>query len=179
MLSERAVETYSHNGTLKSVLHQECHDAGVLDEFNRTGNLRTQLYTWAMLAPTGDAGAGRVLAELNKVGAKVEEFNHRVWLGTPSKSLMVESDRGGPLKVEGPEVEILVLSTAGRAMITVQGDGFPFASMVTGDEVVKTPRMSLQGLWGTSSEVVGLLDAAIALWEGEGVAKTDRKVRLV
>lgn len=59
----------------------------------------------------------------------------------------------------------------------MQGDGLTFASMVTEDVVSETPRMSLQGLWGSSSEVVGLLDAAIALWEGGGVAKRDRKVR--
>ena len=177
MLSERAVETYSHDGTLKSTMHHECHQAGILDEFDRTGNLQTQLCSWAMLAPTGDADAGRVLAELNKVGAKVVEFNRRVWLGTPSKSLMVESDRGGPLKVEGSVVEILVLATAGRVMITVQGDGLPFASMVTEDVVSESPQMNLQGLWGSSSEVVALLDGAIALWEGGGVAKRDRKVR--
>lgn len=176
MLSERAVETYSHDGTLKSTMHHECHQAGILDEFDRTGNLQTQLCYWAMLDPTEDA-AGRVLAELRKVEAKVEEFNRRVWLGIPSKSLMVESDRGGPLKVEGSVVEILVLATAGRVMITVQGDGLTFASMVAEDVVVETPRMSLQGLWGSSSEVVALLDGAIALWEGGGVAKRDRKVR--
>lgn len=179
MLSEHAVETYSHDGTLKSTLHHECHQAGILDEFDRTGNLQTQLCYWAMLAPTGDTDAGRVLAELSKVEAKVEEFNRRVWLGTPSRSLMVESDRGGPLKVEGAEVEILVLATAGRVMITVQGDGLPFASMVTEDVMVtEAPKMSLQGVWGSSSEVVALLDGAIALWEGGGVSKRDGKVRL-
>lgn len=176
--------------------HDGCHQQGQLDEYLSSGLLTSSL-TLAATIKHHTKGAStasweRVYDATQRLHERIKEFERAAWFGGAAPE-MREQAYSGP-RWTFPRVEhsvqalakpvrglvgahdgidMLVYTTAGRAMVTLRrSDGAEVTVITAEDE--QTDRMGMQGIHATEHEVATLL-AAGCQWQRFNL-KPDSKV---
>lgn len=142
--------------------------AELAKQYIKSGTLEVDLLSEACLRaldaqqePTFENVWLALMLDQYEIDLLIKNFEHTVWFGGLQKLAQDSPTKG----LKGSNV--LVYTIAGRAMITLQGNGCQ-VSLLT-EEDAETPKMGLRSIVGTVGQAVGLMRNAIERQESENL----------
>lgn len=178
--SDRKIEYISQKtGDVVGVECESCEMKVRILKFVETGYITSRLWLHATLE-TYNAQLERELMEVVRAMKGVQEitkeFEHQVWFNGLQE--FVRKSMSAAFSADTSHGSVLLLTTAGRALITLNGPNDVSVTLIT-DETSQEARMGIQGICATADQAKELIATATAAWKAKTLKfKRDAEIRL-
>ncbi len=156
-----SVKTLRADGSLVRLLCHSCSIREKLDQFAKDSVLTGRLIMDSISSQDLDGPRHEIRKSYERLRDRIRGFERRVWFGGLQEE--VKRCTRSAMSMKHGTLEVLLFSSAGRTMVTIQDGDLDFTVVAAEDS--DKPSMGMQSVTGREAELFGLLDRAEAAWE--------------